>query len=121
MSDYLEVAVMLACALEVVARDLESMSEIGADLWPPKIVEGMEQSIALKETMKRAVQLMPEHRDELKTVYLEAFGKAHWDESYVPPPILPETREHLAATAEFLRRQRLMDSTLDSACKRKDF
>jgi hypothetical protein len=115
----LEVAAMLARALDVVDRDLTAMADIGADLWPPKIVEAMEQNIALRATMKRAVQLMPEHRDELKALYLEELGKAFWDESYVPPPILPETIEHLAATAEFLRRRRLMDSALDDACKRE--
>jgi hypothetical protein len=119
MSDYLELAATLARALDVVDRDLTAMADIGADLWPPKIVEAMEQNIALKVAMKRAVELMPEHREELKALYLYVFGQAHWDESYVPPPILPETLEYLTVTAEFLRRQRLMDSALDDALKRE--
>jgi hypothetical protein len=119
MSDYLELAATLARALHVVDCDLTAMADIGADLWPPKIVEAMEQNIALKAAMKRAVELMPEHREELKALYLRELGAAFWDESYVPPPILPETLEHLAATAEFLRRQRLMDGNLDDTLKRE--
>jgi hypothetical protein len=115
-ADLLELIGDLAGAFDVVGNDLAAMSEIGADLWPPKIVEGMEQCIALKATMKRAVELMPEHRDELKELYRRELVDAHWDESYVPPPVLPETLEHLAGVSELLRRRRLIDSAVDAAC-----
>lgn len=120
MSDLAELVVLLDHALEATELDLEAVNGEGegGDLWPGEIVAAMEELLALRAAMKRAVELSPGHREELKRIFRQERAQAIWN----PPPfpdfeLLPETTTQITQAREQLRRTRLFDDALDRECK----
>lgn len=116
----LDLVAELAATLDVVDADLEQLTSPefarGLELWPDSITEAMEELLALRIVMRRAVELMPEHAKALRDLYSTERTQAHWDPPRYPIlPLLPETLERMDATAEILRRERILNRELDHA------
>lgn len=110
----------LAATLDIIDADLAEMTSAefdrGGDLWPDIITKAMEELLALRTVLRRAVELMPEHAKALRDLYSTERTRAHWDPpAYPPAPLLPETLERIGEMTEILRRERLLDRELDRA------
>lgn len=115
----MELFAEFARVLEIAAGDAESARE-GMHLdWPPEIVKGMNERLALKATMERVIELVaPQRAKELRDYYKEQLAGAEWDGGPMPQvPMLPETDERMNEFLEILRRRRLFDRELDAACR----
>lgn len=121
MSDeHLELAALLVRTFEAVRGDLTSLVEPEAsdDLWPDDMRAAMEELIALRATLKRASELMPQHRQTLIDLFRKERAAANWDAPGFPvAPLLPETIASLDYTVEVVRREQLLDAHFDLRCK----
>lgn len=117
-----DLAVELAAALIAAMRELDGIGSAEGglvELWSPEIIGDMEELKALRLTMRRAVELMPDHRPELVELFTKERAAAHWEPPPFPPlSLLPEIVDRVEGTLEHLRRERLLDRDLDEACKR---
>ena len=116
-----ELVLELASTLAAVGDDLggllDATSETGDELWPTSIIEAMEELLALRATLRKAVEMAPEMRPALVRAFRSARAEADWDPPRFPTlPMLPETIERIEAVEEHLRRERLLDRELDRAC-----
>lgn len=113
-ADLGEVIAVIADALASVEGDLDTLDEMPREMWPREIITSMEERMALAATMKRAVELMPERAEELRTLYKVELQRAHW-ETALRIPVLDDTQRELADAREYLRRQAILDPRLERA------
>lgn len=116
----LDIIAELAAVFDRVESDIDGLANADnglRELWPDEIILAMEELLALRIVMKRAVKLMPEHRPELVRLFTHQRASVEWESPPFPPlALLEETTDAVAAAVERVRRERLLNRDLDDAC-----